>query len=577
MEHIKSPIITVAGHVDHGKTSILDSIRKTSVQEGEAGGITQKISFTKVPLKYIKEKCPLIDKHKIQLDFPGFLFIDTPGHAAFSHLRKRGGSLADLAIVVIDINEGIMTQTMEVLEILRMNKVPFIVALNKIDNIWGWKKRSEDLKTNIDSQSINAKVQFDEKVITLMGSLHHHGFNAKLFYEIKDFSKELALVPCSARTQEGIPELILTMSGLSQKFLKSQLVLGGEAKGVILEIKRERSMEYCEAILYDGVITNKDEIAIASFDDPIITKIRVLEEIEPISYKFKPAEKITAAAGIRLQLIDAKNVLPGMPFVIYKNNTQEIKKIFEKEVGQKIKTSDKGIVVKADSLGSLEALLTLLRQENISVINAGIGKINKKDVISAKANLENDPVNAIIIGFNVDKDEDVKAMETNVSIVTHEVIYKLIDEVVKLHKEKQNKILKDRLMELATISKLKILPHFIFRNSNPAVFGVHIEAGKLKKGIPIINENGEQVARVKDIQEDKKSVNEANEGKDIAISLPGVNFERQLQTISYLYSDLSEAQFKKFKDNKDLLSNSELATLQKIAEIKRKTKVNWGY
>src|SRR3989344_5397158 len=233
MEHIKSPIITVAGHVDHGKTSILDSIRKTSVQEGEAGGITQKISFTKVPLKYIKEKCPLIDKHKIQLDFPGFLFIDTPGHAAFSHLRKRGGSLADLAIVVIDINEGIMTQTMEVLEILRMNKVPFIVALNKIDNIWGWKKRSEDLKTNIDSQSINAKAQFDEKV------------------------------------------------------MKSQLVLGDEAKGVILEIKRERSMEYCEAILYDGVITNKDEIAIASFDDPIITKIRVLEEIEPISYKFK--------------------------------------------------------------------------------------------------------------------------------------------------------------------------------------------------------------------------------------------------------------------------------------------------
>ena len=140
---IRQPIVTVCGHVDHGKTSILDSIRKTNVYDTEAGGITQKISFTLFPKERIMKRCPLIEKRGLNLEIPGFLFIDTPGHAAFSNLRKRGGALADLAIVVIDINEGIKPQTAEVIEILKLNKTPFIVALNKIDNISGWRKQSE--------------------------------------------------------------------------------------------------------------------------------------------------------------------------------------------------------------------------------------------------------------------------------------------------------------------------------------------------------------------------------------------------------------------------------------------------
>jgi translation initiation factor 5B len=572
---IRSPIITVAGHVDHGKTSILDNIRQTGVQETEAGGITQKISFTRVPLEYIKKRCPEIEKQNIHLEFPGFLFIDTPGHAAFSHLRKRGGSLADLAILVIDINEGLKPQTLEVLEILKLNKVPFVIALNKIDNISGWMKRSEDLKENLTMQSANTKLQFDEKVFTLMGSLHHHGFNAKLFYEIKDFSKELALVPCSARTSEGIKELILMISGLSQKFLKEKLKLGSEAKGVMLEIKKEKAMEYLEAMLYDGELSIKDEIAIASFDEPIVTKIRVLEEIEPVSFKFKPKQTVRAAAGLRLQVVDGKKILPGMPFVIFKNNAEEIKKEFKTSL--KIKTDPHGVIIKADSLGSLEALRSMLQQEKINVVYAGIGLINKNDIVRAKANLENDPVNAVIVGFNTGIDEEVKEFELGkIKILTHEVIYKLIEELKKIQSERENEIKKERLMELATITKLKILHNYVFRNSNPAVFGVRIEAGKLKKNIPLMNQYGEQISHVKDIQEEKNPVDIAEEGKDIAISLPGVNFERQLADKEYLYSDMSLQQFKKFKDNKDLLTASELQTLQKIAEIKRKEKVEWG-
>jgi len=575
----KSPIITVAGHVDHGKTSILDSIRGTKVYDTEAGGITQKISFTKVPLNEISKKCSLVKNQKDKLDFPGFLFIDTPGHAAFSHLRKRGGSLADLAILVIDINEGIKPQTQEVITILKLNKIPFIVALNKIDNISGWRKQSESLKENIDSQAVNVKMQFNEKLLTLVGSLQHHGFDAKAFWEIKDFAKELALVPCSAKTGEGISELLMMMCGLSQKFLAKGLKLSKEPKGVILEIKKEKSMQYIEAILYDGSLKSGDEIAIGSFDEPVVAKIRVLEEIIPVSSKFKQADSITAANGIRMQLITNQEVLPGMPFVIFKNNLEEIKKQFEREIGEKLHTDKKGIIVKADSLGSLEALVTMLRQNKIEIIKAGIGNINKKDLISAQTNLKDDPENAIILGFNVEEDAEVNEMvkeKQGIKILTNEVIYKLIEDLEEFQDEKRNEIQREKIMGLASVFKLKILHEYVFRNSNPAVFGVSVEGGRLKPGVSLINSNGEVIGKVKDVQENQNKVEFASVGKEVAISVPGIMFDRKLADEDFLYSDLSEGQFKKFKDNKSLLTQDEIQVLQKIAQIKRAEKVRWG-
>ncbi len=573
---IRQPIVTVAGHVDHGKTSILDRLRKTGVQEKEAGGITQKISFTKMPIETVYKMCPTLEKAQ-KLEFPGLLFIDTPGHAAFSNLRKRGGSLADLAILVIDINEGIMPQTAEVIEILKLNKTPFIVALNKIDNISGWRKQDEDLIKSIKMQSTNTSQQFQEKLLTLIGAFHHHGFNAKPFYEVTNFKSQLALVPCSAKTGEGLNELTMTFCGLSQKFLKQSLKLGKDAKGVILEIKKEKSMQYIEAILYDGSLSAKDEIAIASFGEPIITRIRVLEEILPITNKFKPASKIYAANGIRMQLINSKEILPGMPFTIYKDNLQEIKNQFEKEVGEKIKTDKQGIIIKADSLGSLEALITMLKQEKIPIIKAGIGKINKKDVISAQTNLKTNPENAIILGFNTEIDKEVKELDTSkIKIITEEVIYKLIENLIKYQEEKEKEIKREKIMSLTTICKLKILPQYIFHNSNPAVFGIRVEAGKLKPKTQLIDPEGKSIAKVKAIQDKNQTIEQAEQNQEIAISLPGIIFDRQLADTTHLYSDISEHQFKEFKKNKDLLTQDEIQTLQKIAEIKRKEKVTWG-
>ena len=575
MKKIRQPIVTVCGHVDHGKTSILDSMRESCVAKEEAGGITQKISFTLFPLEQLKLACPLIATSGIKLNIPGFLFIDTPGHAAFTNLRKRGGSLADLAILVIDINEGIKPQTAEVIQILKYNKTPFIIALNKIDNISGWRQLDKELKKSIDSQPQNVKQVFDERYMTLIGSLNSYGFDSDLFYKIEDFTKKIALVPCSARTREGIQELIMMLCGLSQKYLTEKLTLGKEAKGIVLEIKKEKAINYAEAILYDGELSKKDEIAIASLEGKsIITKIRILEEIEPLCMKFKTKEKVQASTGLRMQFIEKAEILPGMPFMLFKNNKEEVEKIFKKEISETIKTQKQGILAKADSLGSLEALLVLLKQNNIPVLKAGIGNINKTDITSAKANLKINELDAVIIGFNVSIDEDVEELlkDKTIKVLTDDVIYKLIENIVEFRNEKRKEIEKKRLMALTTICKLKILHQYVFRNTKPAIFGVRVEAGKLISGLNLINETGEKVGRVKNIQSENKSVEEATESMEVAISVPGTNYERQLKKINFLFSDITESQFKNFKKNKDLLSQNETKVLQEIEEIKKERK-----
>jgi len=574
---IRQPIITVAGHVDHGKTSILDSLRSTSVQEGEVGGITQKISFTSFPVEKLKTACPLIEKSGINLNIPGFLFIDTPGHAAFTNLRKRGGSLADLAVLVIDIMEGIKPQTAEVIQILKLNKTPFIIALNKIDKITGWRKLDDDLKTSVEMQDKRVKEFFLEKFYTLQGSLQSYGLDADLFYNITDFTKKIAMIPCSAYTKEGISEILLMLSGLSEKFLTKRLELHKEPKGVMLEVKKEKGNDAIEAILYDGELKRTDEVAVASLSgEPIVSRIRVLEEIIPLSSKFKVTEKVKASTGIRLQLCEKGEILPGMPFVKFKNNLEEIKKEFAKELGESIQTDKHGIIVKADSLGSLEALLVLLKQNNINIVKAGIGDVNKVDAISAKANLEINELDSVIVGFNVKVTNDVKEISSKIKIISGGVVYKIIEDLIEWRKKKNAEIEKKRMMGLTTICKLEILHEYVFRNTKPAIFGVRIVGGKLTKGLSMINENDEKVGNIKNIQKDRNTLDEAHEGDELAISIPNINFERQLESKKFLYTNLGESQFKEFKKNKDLLTGSEMNVLRDIAEIKRKTKEDWG-
>jgi len=577
---IRQPIVTVAGHVDHGKTTILDKIRGTCQVIKEPGRITQKISFTVVPRDVIRGCCKdLLDKYKIGLEILGFLFIDTPGHAAFTNIRKRGGALADLAILVVDINEGIMEQTKESIEVLKASKVPFIVALNKIDAITGWRKMSDNLVENIEKQSKHARDEFDKKAYQVVNSLTILGFDNDLFFRVGDFTKQIALVPCSGKTGEGISELLVMLAGLAQRFLKGKLEIGKEGRGTVLEVKREKGIMSVDAILYDGKISKNSHLVITTFTTPIVTKIRALLNALPCDKGFEAVDEVNAAAGIRLNLATTEDIIPGTSFVVTDptkpGDVQNVQRFLQKEMKQTLHLDSEGIIAKADSLGSLEALLFLLRKSGIQVKKAEIGSIKNSDITMASTTEETMPLNAVIAGFNVEPEADIKINE-NVKIITGNVIYHIIEALVKWRKEKQLEIERDKLASLTMPGKIKLLPNACFRQSNPAIFGIKVEAGTIRPGVELINENGEEIDKIKGIQSESKSVEKALQGQEIAISLPNTTYGRQIKENQVLYIEIKEEEFRKLKENKKYLTASEISVLQEIANIKRKAKATWG-
>ncbi len=581
---IRQPIVTVAGHVDHGKTTLLDSIRGTCIAKKEAGAITQKISFALFPKKSIGEKCDLIlKKFNIPLEIPGLLFIDTPGHAAFTNLRKRGGALADIAILVIDINQGIQEQTRESIEILKTNKVPFVVALNKVDALPGWRNLDKDLMKSMETQSNFTKENFDKKIYSIINSFSVLGFDSDLFFRISKFEKQLALIPCSAKTGEGIPELISMLVGLSQRFLKEGLSVSQEAKGTILEVKKEKGLTNVEAILYDGTLKKTDLIIMAGFEKASTLKLRALFEALPLCQGYKSVKETSASAGVQMHFPsdDVEKILPGMPFFALHDTKKETILKAEQEIQQSIgaiiETQESGIVIKADSLGSLEALLFLLKKYGITIKKAGIGNINKFDYTLAKSILEKDPLNAVILGFNVGAEKEVLENKENVKVITSEVIYKLVEDLEKWKIEREIEIQRESLKDVSWPVKITLINNACFNDSKPAIFGITVNRGLLKKGITLMDETGKEIDEIKEIQSEKKSVEKVASGKDVAINLPKTTYSRQLKQGMILYSSLKEDDFLKLKENKKYLSGEEILLLQEIAEIKRKIKPTWGF
>jgi len=572
-EKIRQPIVTVAGHVDHGKTSLLDSIRGTSVAKKEAGAITQIISCTILPADQIKTITHnLLEKFGIKLTIPGFLFVDTPGHAAFTNLRRRGGSLADLVILVIDIRDGIMEQTIESINILKEQKVPFVVALNKIDSLPGWQRKEKGLMENIEAQAEYVRKQFDENLYKIIGRLNELGFDSDVFSRVSDYTKQVPLVPISAKTKEGIPELLVMLAGLSQKFLEKKLILKEEqAKGTILEVKKEKTITYLETIIYEGILKQNSTVVIGGFDSPQVSKIRALFEALPLGKGFKNVKIATAATFLRLQLPAGKDIFPGMPILGIKKESEieAAKKEVMKEISETISLDKKGIVIKADSLGSLEALQLQLKKAGIRISKVGIGNITKSDILQAGSM---EKIEQIILGFDIETDEQEK--QDKVKIITSPIIYKLLEELDEWREEKEKELLRERLAVTIPF-KLKVLP-YIFRKNKPAVFGVRVDGGKLKSGISIMGKEGKRIDEIKTIQSDGKVVAEAAKGKEVAISLPKITVGRQVREGDILYSAIKPAEFRKLEKNRKFLSSDELSALQEILEIMRKKDPVWG-
>jgi len=585
MKLIRSPVCTVVGHVDHGKSSLLDYIRHSHIVKYEVGAITQAIGASLIPLDTVKKICgSLLDSLKIKFTIPGLLFIDTPGHAAFTNLRKRGGSLADIAILVIDINEGFKPQTAEAVEILKHGKTPFIVAANKIDLLPGWNSTNGNLLKSISGQSPDTQKRVDTKLYELVGKLYEFGFASERFDRVDDYTKQIAIIPVSSKTGEGIPELLMVLTGLAQKYLEGRLEcdINRPAKGTVLEVKEGKGLGVAlDVIIYDGTLKKEDIIVIGGIKKPVVTKVRALFEPMPLSEirdkkaRFKQVGSVCAARCLRISAPEIENVVAGMPLMSSSKESldktkQEIQKLVSEVI---IETDIQGIILKADSLGSLEALIKIFREKNIKIRRASIGNISKKDITEAESNYENDPLKAVVIGFNVSLNNDAKSEK--VKVFTADIIYKLIENFEKWVDGETKRLEAADIEILVRPCKIKIMPGYVFRQNNPAVVGVEVLEGKIKTNIKLMKDII-SLTTIKSIQSEKKNVSEAEKGKQVAISLDKVTIGRQINEGDILYSVIPENDFRKLKQLKKYLTPGEIVILKEIAEMMRKENEIWG-
>ncbi|MEM4268019.1 MAG: translation initiation factor IF-2 [Candidatus Woesearchaeota archaeon] len=586
---LRKPIVTVMGHVDHGKTRLLDTIRNTTIMDREAGMITQAIGASIVPTETIERICgPLLKRFNVSLSVPGLLFIDTPGHAAFSNLRRRGGNLADLAIVVIDINEGVMPQTVEAIEILKKYKTPFVVAANKIDLISGWKKTKELVVEDINSQPEEVVRIFDTRLYEIVGRLYELGFSSERFDRIEDYTKQIAIIPIAAKQGWGIAELLMVLSGLAQRYLSQCLNcnVDGPAKGTILEVKEETGLgKTMDVIIYDGTLKVGDTVVIGAIPEPIVTKVKAMFEPAPLSEmrdkksKFHPVRVVHAATGVKIAVPGSESIIAGMPLMVATSDIEKVKEEIKDEIEEVIiETNNEGIVVKAESLGGLEAVVTLIKEKGIPIKKALVGNITKKDFVDAQCNIESDPLHCVILGFNVEVSHDAEDYVRNgrIKIITNKVIYRLLEDYDKWIKEQTEIMEKEKISGLIKPGKIEIMRGYVFRQSNPAVFGAHVLAGEISPGAELIKNDGTRLGNLKSIQEEQKNIEKATKGKQVAVSVENLTIGRQASEGDILYVLVPEDHFRKFKELKKLLSSDSIEVLKELAEIMRKQNPTWG-
>lgn len=580
---IRQPIVAVLGHVDHGKTTLLDNIRGSAVASREAGKITQHIGATEVPMDTIRHICGKLMKGK-EFTVPGLLFIDTPGHYSFATLRSRGGALADLAVLVIDIMEGIKPQTLESMNILRRHRTPFIVAVNKIDRLAGWQPAEDrSFHDALAAQPEHVSAKLDEMLYNLIGKLYAEDFPSERYDKISDFQKTIALIPMSAKYGEGIQDLLLILIGLGQRYLETQLQTEeGAGEGTILEVKEEKGLgTTIDVIIHHGTVTKGDTIVIGTPGEAIVTKVKALlrpnplDEIRDPKEQFDLCDSVSAASGVKITAQGLEGAIAGAPLKVVEKDVQSTIGEIESEMKLEIEIEDDGIIIKADAIGSLEALAFELKEREIPIKKAQVGDVSKRDVIEANTN--SDPLKRVIWAFNVKILPDAKEeMERcgGAVIFKSPIIYQIMKDYEEWAAKRKQELEKESRGVVTHPGMFKVLPDCVFRVSKPAIIGVRVLAGRIRPGQRILRADGRVVGKIKSIQVEGKSVKEAIAGAEIAISVEGITVGRQLCVEDILYVDIPGDDFKCLCETE--LNVDEKEILDKVCEIKRKENQFWG-
>ena len=582
---LRQPIVAVLGHVDHGKTSLLDWVRGTAVVSREAGAITQHIGATEVPFETISDICgALLPEENIRL--PGLLFIDTPGHHSFSTLRARGGQLADLAVLVVDIMEGFKPQTIESLQVLRRAQTPFILVLNKIDRLPGWRTRKGTFAANRQGQSQLAQDALQERIWEIVRTLGGHNFDSALYSEVEDFQKTIALVPTSVRDSgEGVPELFMLLMGLAQRYLEGRLVLKeGVAEGTVLEVKEERGLgKTLGIIIYNGVLRASDTLIIGATPEPLVTRVRSLlqprplDEIRDPRQQFNVVTEVAAAAGLKVVAPDLEGVIAGAPFYGVPQG-DDIAPVLERlsgEMESNVALEDRGLVVRADAIGSLEALAYELQEAGAPIMRAAVGDVSRRDVrLAETAPAEQRAV--LAFGVNVLPDAREALVESEAKLFEADVVYQLVEEYGEWLAELKREQARTLREEFPHPGKIEFLEGHTFRTRDPAVFGVRVLAGRIMVGQKVLRADNHVIGRIRSMRSGEQGLKEATQGDEVAIAVTEATVGRQVNEGDILYIEMDERDVVRLRDENVKLTPDEEDIITELQRIKNADSPFWG-
>lgn len=511
-DNLRSPICCILGHVDTGKTKLLDKIRQTNVQEGEAGGITQQIGATYFPVEALQKKTAVVNKDgEFNFNVPGLLVIDTPGHESFTNLRSRGSSLCNIAILVVDIMHGLEPQTLESMRLLRDRRTPFIVALNKIDRLFGWSRIDNNgFQDSLAFQKKSVQNEFEERWNFVHTQLMEQGFNSELFYKNKNMARYVSVVPTSAHTGEGIPDMLKLIIKLTQERMTNNLMYLSEVECTVLEVKVIEGLgTTIDVVLSNGVLHEGDRIVLCGNPEPIATNIRALltpAEMKELRVKsaYVHNKEVKAAMGIKIAADGLDSAIAGSRLLVVGPDDDE-EDLMDEVMGDlahllgKVSRTGRGVSVQASTLGSLEALLEFLRVSKIPVATISIGPVFKKDVLRAGVMLEKAPEYAVMLCFDVkvDKEAAAYAAEIGVKIFEADIIYHLFDKFTAHLKALEEKRKEDSKM--LAVFPCVLRPVAVFNKKDPIVIGVDVIEGNLKLTTPIACIKKNPVTGVKEV------------------------------------------------------------------------------
>ena len=589
---LRTPIVAVLGHVDHGKTTLLDRIRGSAVGEDEAGAITQHIGATAVPLDTVSSMAgELVDP--TDFDLPGLLFIDTPGHHSFATLRARGGALADIAVLVVDVNDGFQPQTEEAIDILRRTGTPFVVAANKVDATPGWNPQDgAPIQQSFDVQSERARGLLDENVYELIGDLSDADFSADFYWRVQNFQQNIGVVPLSALTGEGVPDLLAVLMGLSQRYLRDQMAVdpSGPGAGTVLEVKDQKGFgATVDVVLYDGTVREGDRVVVGGAEGPIVTEVRALLQPRPLSEirtekRFERVDSVAAAAGAKVAAPDLDDAMAGAPLRVVRgrDETETVEAVQAELADLAVETAEEGLVVKADTLGSLEAIANALAEAEVPVLRAEVGDVAPRDV--AVASTANEPKHAAILGFNVDvlANAEADVEESAVRLFADDVIYQLVERYEAFVAERERAQQSTVLERITRPARFVVLDDHTFRQSDPAVVGVEVRGGLLRNNQYVLRwpedeDEPTRVGQLSGIQNQGDDVDEARQGERVSVAIDGPTVGRQIREGDELWVDVPEKHAKILEQElDDELSATELETLNAYLDRHRKRDPFWG-